>query len=51
MVLLCTSPDERNRHLQALASLGRTVGSNPAFQERRFDSQSPAHAYELLHGE
>ncbi|CAM9451183.1 unnamed protein product [Discosporangium mesarthrocarpum] len=51
MVLLGTSPDERNRHLQVLAALARTVGSDPAFQEQLFDSKSPAHAYELLHGE
>ena len=51
MVLLGTSPDERDRHLQVLAALARTVGSDPAFQEQLFDSKSPAHAYELLHGE
>lgn len=51
MVLLGTAPDERDRHLQVLAVLARTVGGDRAFQERLFDSKSPAHAYELLHGE
>jgi PTS system fructose-specific IIC component len=51
MVLLGTAPEERDRHLQVLAALARTVGSDRAFQEQLFDSVSPAHAYELLHGE
>jgi len=51
MVLLGTAPDERDRHLQVLAALARTVGTDRAFQDQLFDSQSPAHAYELLHGE
>jgi Kef-type K+ transport system membrane component KefB/mannitol/fructose-specific phosphotransferase system IIA component (Ntr-type) len=51
MVLLATAPDEGDRHLQVLAALARTVGSDRAFQEQLFDSKSPAHAYELLHGE
>lgn len=51
MVLLGTAPEERDRHLQVLAALARTVGTDRAFQDQLFDSQSPAHAYELLHGE
>jgi len=51
MVLLGTAPAERQRHLQVLAALARTVGTDRAFQEQLFDSKSPAHAYELLHGE
>jgi len=51
MVLLGTSPEDRGRHLQVLAALARTVGNDRAFQDQLFDSQSPAHAYELLHGE
>ncbi|MEZ4352863.1 MAG: cation:proton antiporter [Myxococcota bacterium] len=51
MVLLGTAPEERDRHLQVLAALARTVGSDRAFQEQLFESESPAHAYELLHGE
>ena len=51
MVLLGTASDERDRHLQVLAALARTVGADPAFQDQLFDSKSAAHAYELLHGE
>lgn len=51
MVLLGTAPEERDRHLQVLAALARTVGTDRAFQDQLFDSKSPAHAYELLHGE
>lgn len=51
MVLLGTAPEERNRHLQVLAALARTVGTDRAFQDQLFESKSPAHAYELLHGE
>jgi len=51
LVLLGTAPEERERHLHVLAALARTVGSDRAFQDQLFDSKSPAHAYELLHGE
>lgn len=51
MVLLGTSPEQRDRHLQVLAVLARTVGSDPAFQVQLFNARSPAHAYEILHGE
>jgi mannitol/fructose-specific phosphotransferase system IIA component (Ntr-type) len=51
MVLLGTSRQERDRHLQVLAALARTVGTDLAFQERLFSARSPAHAHELLHGE
>jgi mannitol/fructose-specific phosphotransferase system IIA component (Ntr-type) len=51
LVLLGTAPDERERHLQVLAALARTVGSDHDFQGQLFDAESPAHAYELLHGE
>ena len=51
MVLLGTAPEERDRHLQVLASLARTVGADRAFQDQLFESKSSAHAYELLHGE
>jgi PTS system fructose-specific IIC component len=51
MVLLGTAADEGERHLQVLAALARTVGTDRAFQDQLFDSKSPAHAYELLHGE
>ena len=51
MVLLGTAPEERARHLQVLAALARTVGTDRAMQDQLFDSKSAAHAYELLHGE
>lgn len=51
MVLLGTASNERDRHLQVLAALARTVGTDRAFGDQLFDSKSPAHAYELLHGE
>ena len=51
MVLLGTAHEERGRHLQVLAALARTVGTDRAFQDQLFESKSPAHAYELLHGE
>jgi PTS system fructose-specific IIC component len=51
MVLLGTAHEERARHLQVLAALARTVGTDRAFQDQLFESKSPAHAYERLHGE
>lgn len=51
MVLLGTSSEERDRHLLVLSSLARTIGSDLAFQDLLFNATSPAHAYELLHGE
>ena len=51
MVLLGTAPEERNRHLHVLAALARAVGTDRTFQDQLFQSKSPAHAYELLHGE
>lgn len=51
MVLLGTANDERDRHLQVLASLASNVGTDIAFQEQLFNAHSPAHAYEILHGD
>jgi len=51
MVLLGTSPEERDRHLQVLATLARTIGLGVEFQELLFNAKSAAHAYEILHGE
>ena len=42
---------ERDRHLQVLATLARTVGMDTSFQDRLFAATSPAHAAEILHGE
>ncbi|MFT5285837.1 MAG: PTS system fructose-specific IIC component [Planctomycetota bacterium] len=51
MVLLATPPDERDRHLQVLATLVRVVGREPEMRDALFESSSPAHAYEILHSE
>jgi mannitol/fructose-specific phosphotransferase system IIA component (Ntr-type) len=51
MVLLATPDGERDRHLQVLATLARSIGSDHNFQEMLFHADSPAHAYEVLHDE
>ena len=51
MVLLGTSREERDRHLQVLAALARTIGTDPSFQAQLFNARSPGHASVLLHGE
>jgi Kef-type K+ transport system membrane component KefB/mannitol/fructose-specific phosphotransferase system IIA component len=51
MVLLATPVGERDRHLEVLATLARTVGSDLAVQQQLYNAKSPAHAYEILHGE
>jgi mannitol/fructose-specific phosphotransferase system IIA component (Ntr-type)/Kef-type K+ transport system membrane component KefB len=51
MVLLATSKKGRDRHLQVLAALARTIGSDAELQTRLFSAESAAHAYEILHGE
>jgi fructose PTS system EIIBC or EIIC component len=51
MVLLGTSPEERDRHLQVLAALARTIGGDPVFQDQLFIASSAAHACDVLHGE
>lgn len=51
LVLLATPSGERDRHLEVLAALARTIGSDPAVQEQLYNAKSPAHACEILHGE
>jgi Kef-type K+ transport system membrane component KefB/mannitol/fructose-specific phosphotransferase system IIA component (Ntr-type) len=51
IALFGTSVDERQRHLQVLATLARTIGTDPSFQDRLFNATTPAHASEILHGE
>jgi PTS system fructose-specific IIC component len=51
VVLLGTSLDEAELHLQILATLARTIGTDPAMQDRLFGASSAAHAAEILHGE
>jgi mannitol/fructose-specific phosphotransferase system IIA component (Ntr-type) len=50
-VLLGTSSVERDRHLQVLATLAKTIGTDQVFQAQLFSARSPAHAADLLHGE
>ncbi len=51
VVLLLSNPDEPDRHLQLLAMIAGSIGSDPAIQARLFNARSPAHAYEVLHHE
>ncbi|MCP4006539.1 MAG: PTS sugar transporter subunit IIA, partial [bacterium] len=51
MVLLATPRGERDRHLEVLAALARTIGGDPVIQQQLFSARSAAHAYEILHGE
>jgi mannitol/fructose-specific phosphotransferase system IIA component (Ntr-type) len=51
MVLLATPRGERDRHLEVLAALARTLGSDPNIQQQLYSATTPAHAYEILHGE
>ena len=51
MVLLLTPPGEQERHLEVLAALARSIGGDPAVRRRLYGATSPAHAYEILHGE
>lgn len=50
LVLLATPGNERDRHLQVLSMLAGTIGLDPEMAQRLYNSDSPAHAYELLHG-
>ncbi|QDU67981.1 cation:proton antiporter [Engelhardtia mirabilis] len=51
VVLLATPRGQRDRHLEVLAALARTIGGDPNFRRELFASQTPAHAYELLHSD
>ena len=51
MVLLATPVGERDRHLEVLAALARTLGSDLALQQQLYNVDTPAHASEILHGE
>jgi PTS system fructose-specific IIC component len=51
MVLLATPPEQRQRHLEVLAALAKTVGLDPDIRERLFNARSPAHAHEILHAQ
>lgn len=49
LVLLAAPPDQRQRHLEVLATLARVAGDDPEIQDRLFNARSPAHAYDILH--
>jgi Kef-type K+ transport system membrane component KefB/mannitol/fructose-specific phosphotransferase system IIA component (Ntr-type) len=51
VVLLATPAGERDRHLEVLAALARTIGADPLVQQQLYFAGSSAHAYEILHGE
>ncbi|MEP7383288.1 MAG: cation:proton antiporter [Gemmatimonadota bacterium] len=51
IVLLGTPRDNAALHLQILATLARTIGSDLSMQDRLFGASSPAHAAEILHGD
>lgn len=51
VVLLATPRGQRDRHLEVLAALARSIGRDPEFAAELFAADSPAHAYEILHGE
>jgi Kef-type K+ transport system membrane component KefB/mannitol/fructose-specific phosphotransferase system IIA component (Ntr-type) len=51
MVLLGTAAEERERHLEVLATLARSAGGDPVFRDQLFNASNAAHVAELLHGE
>ncbi len=51
VVLLATPAGERDRHLEVLAALARTLGSDPVMRQQLYFVDTPAHACEILHGE
>jgi mannitol/fructose-specific phosphotransferase system IIA component (Ntr-type)/Kef-type K+ transport system membrane component KefB len=51
MVLLATPHGERDRHLEVLAALARTLGGDPVMRQQLYFVDTPAHACEILHGE
>ncbi|MBU8872034.1 MAG: cation:proton antiporter [Gemmatimonadales bacterium] len=51
LVLLAVPPEEKGRHLEVQAVLARAIGGNWSLQIQLYNSQSPAHVYEILHAE
>jgi Kef-type K+ transport system membrane component KefB/mannitol/fructose-specific phosphotransferase system IIA component len=49
--LLVVPPHERKRHLEVLAAIARSVGSDPDIQTQLYHAHSPAHVWEILHAE
>ena len=50
-LLLLVPPEETRRHLEILAALARSIGSDPGFQTQLYHAHSPAHVHEILHAE
>ncbi len=51
IALLVVPTHERQRHLEVLAALARSVGSDPDIQTQLYHAHSPAHVHEILHAE
>jgi Kef-type K+ transport system membrane component KefB/mannitol/fructose-specific phosphotransferase system IIA component (Ntr-type) len=51
ITLLVVPPEQRQRHLEVLAALARSVGSDPAIQTQLYHASTPAHVHEILHAE
>ena len=51
LLLLATPAEERERHLEVLATLSRWVGMDRAVQVQLYNARSPAHVFEILHAE
>jgi Kef-type K+ transport system membrane component KefB/mannitol/fructose-specific phosphotransferase system IIA component len=48
MVLLATPPSMRDRHLEVLATLARTIGFDHNLQNQLFNARTPAHVCQVL---
>ena len=51
ITLLVVPPEERRRHLEVLAALARSIGTDPDIQTQLYHAKSPAHVHEILHAE
>ena len=51
MVLLATPQNMRDRHLEVVGALARTIGHDPNLQHLLFGARSPAHVCEILRHE
>jgi Kef-type K+ transport system membrane component KefB/mannitol/fructose-specific phosphotransferase system IIA component len=51
IMLLVVPEGERQRHLEVLAALARSIGADPNFQTQLYHAHSPAHVHEILHAE
>jgi fructose PTS system EIIBC or EIIC component len=48
MVLLATPSDQRDRHLEVLATLAKTIGTDSAMRSQLFSAKSAAHVCEIF---